>query len=121
MPIDAELRYNLFLALKETLNNIVKHAQATEVRLHLNLDHKSFTLVVQDNGHGFQTNGKAAASMDRHNSGLGLSNLKKRLESIGGQCVMQSSPGEGTRIEMTVNLNGGTSPVVAIGRDDFNN
>jgi len=121
MPIDAELRYNLFLALKETLNNIVKHAQATEVRLHLNLDPKSFTLVVQDNGHGFQANGKAAASMDRHNSGLGLSNLKKRLESIGGQCVMQSSPGEGTRIEMTVNLNGGTSPVVAIGRVDFNN
>jgi signal transduction histidine kinase/ligand-binding sensor domain-containing protein len=121
MPIDAELRYNLFLALKETLNNIVKHAQATEVRLHLTLDSKGFTLVVQDDGHGFQTNGKSASSADRHNSGQGLSNLRKRLESVGGQCTMQSSPGTGTRIEMTVGFNGGTSPVVAIGPNTFNN
>ncbi len=121
MPIDAELRYNLFLAIKETLNNIVKHAQATEVRLHLSLDSRGFTLVVQDDGHGFQTNGKAASTVDRHNSGHGLSNLRKRLESVGGQCTMQSSPGTGTRIEMTVGFNGGTSPVVAIGHDTFNN
>ncbi|HTV40777.1 MAG TPA: two-component regulator propeller domain-containing protein [Candidatus Sulfotelmatobacter sp.] len=114
--IEAELRYNLFLALKETLNNIVKHAQATEVWLRLRLDAGAFTLVVEDNGHGFGANdgGKPAHSSERLNSGLGLSNLKKRLEVIGGRCVMQSTPGKGTRVEMAVTLNGTTSPVMAI-------
>jgi signal transduction histidine kinase/ligand-binding sensor domain-containing protein len=117
MQIEAELRYNLFLALKETLNNIVKHAQASEVWLRLSLTPAAFTLAVEDNGHGFETNngGKAADSVDRLNSGHGLPNLRKRLEAIGGRCVMQSSPGKGTRIEMTVILHSATSSVMAIG------
>lgn len=120
MQIDAELRYNLFLALKEVLNNVVKHAQATEVWLHLQLDAKGFKLGVEDNGHGFEAangaNGaKNTTSVDRHNSGLGLPNLKKRLEAIGGQCRMESAPGKGTRVEMVVNFNGAISPVMAIG------
>ena len=70
MHIEAELRYNLFLAVKEALNNVVKHAHATEVQLHFRLDAKAFTLVVEDNGHGFGGNGdgKATPSADRHNS-----------------------------------------------------
>ncbi|HEY3761730.1 MAG TPA: two-component regulator propeller domain-containing protein [Verrucomicrobiae bacterium] len=119
-PIDAELRYNLFLALKETLNNIVKHARATEVRLQLMVNDHSFTLAVQDNGRGFQANGKSTGSAERHHSGLGLSNLKKRMESIGGRCVMQSSPETGTLIEMSVAFNGRTSPVMTIGGNGSN-
>jgi signal transduction histidine kinase/ligand-binding sensor domain-containing protein len=117
MQIEAELRYNLFLALKETLNNVVKHAKATEVQLHLRLDSKSFTLIVEDNGHGFEAkNGeKNGLSVDRLNSGLGLPNLKQRLEAIGGNCSMESTLGKGTRVEMTIALNGSISPVVAIG------
>jgi signal transduction histidine kinase/streptogramin lyase len=119
MQIDAEMRYNLFLALKEALNNIVKHAQATEVWLRLHLTPGAFTLSIEDNGHGFEANngGKTVVSIDRLNSGLGLPNLRKRLEAIGGRCVMQSSPGKGTRVEMTVLLNGETSPVMAIGEN----
>lgn len=115
--IDAELRYNLFLALKETLNNIVKHAQATEVWLRVRLAPGTFTLVVEDNGHGFETQngGKAAPSGDRFNSGLGLPNLKRRMEAIGGRCEMRSSPEKGTRVEMMVVIDGVTSPVMAIG------
>ncbi|HEV2453011.1 MAG TPA: two-component regulator propeller domain-containing protein, partial [Verrucomicrobiae bacterium] len=52
--IEAEWRYNLFLALKEILNNIVKHAQASEVWLRLRLSAGAFTLAVEDNGHGFE-------------------------------------------------------------------
>jgi len=117
--IDAELRYNLFLALKEALNNIVKHAQATEVWLHLSLTSGTFTLTVEDNGHGFEaSNGsRVAASIDRLNSGLGLPNLKRRLEAVGGRCLMQSSPGKGTRVEMTIHLNAAISPVMAIGEN----
>ncbi len=119
MSVDAELRYNLFLGLKEVLNNVVKHAQATEVKLQLNLDSAGFHLVVEDNGHGFEGNGKAAASVDRLSSGLGLSNLRERLQTVGGECRMQSSPGKGTRIEMSVAFNGKLSPVMAIGADEY--
>jgi signal transduction histidine kinase len=118
--IDAELRYNLFLALKETLNNIVKHAQATEVWLRLNLASDAFTLTIEDNGHGFEKNngsGKSPTTVERLNSGLGLPNLKRRLEAIGGSCLMESSPGKGTRVELTIRLYTPTSPVMAIGEN----
>lgn len=116
LPVDAELRYNLFLALKESLNNIVKHANATEVWLRLKLDTDSFTLAVEDNGRGLSANpaghdvrsaGQGAASIqnnDRLAAGSGLENLKKRLAAVGGDCTLQSSPGQGTRVTMTVRV-----------------
>ena len=117
MQVDAELRYNLFLALKEALNNAVKHSHASEVWLRLKLEPKSFTLVVEDNGRGFQgVNGEAStASAERLYSGSGLANLKKRLEFIGGRCVVHSSTGQGTKVEMTVFITGVVSPVMVIG------
>ena len=117
MQVDAELRYNLFLALKEALNNVVKHARASEVWLRLRLEQQTFTLVVEDNGQGLAaaTGDTTAIGGDRISSGLGLSNLSKRLASIGGKCVVRSSPGQGTRVEMTLAMKGVTSPVVAIG------
>ena len=47
MRVDAELRYNLFLALKEALNNVVKHAKATEVWLRLKIETDSFKFRVR--------------------------------------------------------------------------
>lgn len=117
--VEAELRYNLFLALKEVLNNIVKHARATEVWLRLRLEPKSFTLMIEDNGCGLPTarTGEAAAVGDRIASGSGLLNLEKRLAAVGGRCVVTSAPGNGTRVEMTVSVVTAPSPVVAIGQD----
>ncbi|MBC8095088.1 MAG: hypothetical protein H7Y43_04680 [Akkermansiaceae bacterium] len=104
MRVDAELRYNLFLALKETLNNIVKHAQATEVWLRLRLGEDYFSLVVEDNGRGLNGSGKSGSTMggDRISSGSGLLNLEERLRTIGGSCRIESVEGQGTRVEMTV-------------------
>lgn len=105
IAVAAELRYNLFLALKEVLNNIVKHAQASVVRLSLKLSPKTLTLLVEDNGRGFVMDGKAVSSADRINSGLGLTSLKERMESVGGAFVMRSQPGNGTRVELTIIVN----------------
>ncbi|HEX4349564.1 MAG TPA: two-component regulator propeller domain-containing protein [Verrucomicrobiae bacterium] len=120
--VDAELRYNLFLALKETLNNIAKHAQATEVWLRLKIESDSFTLIVEDNGRGLTAATEAASGSqagDRLAGGSGLENLKKRLATVGGDCVVLSEPGQGTRVIMTVHLSvrvkNGTSPILAIG------
>ena len=66
MRVDAELRYNLFLALKEALNNVVKHAKATEVWLRLRIEPRAFTLIVEDNGQGMPAaGGNGAAGVRR--------------------------------------------------------
>ena len=117
--VDAEVRYNLFLALKETLNNIVKHAQATEVWLRLKLAPGRLTLAIEDNGRGLSADrsGDTSMGVDRIASGSGLGNLEKRLASVGGRCEIHSVAGQGTRVELTVFVKDMASPVVAIGKD----
>jgi signal transduction histidine kinase len=115
--VDAELRYNLFLALKEVLNNIVKHAKATEVWLRLRLTPGRLTLEIEDNGQGLNSTGNTAGA-ERLSSGSGLGNLEKRLAAVGGWCEIHSDAGRGTRVEMTVFLKNAASPVVAIGTDE---
>jgi signal transduction histidine kinase len=101
--VEAELRYNLFLALKEALNNIVKHAHATEVWLRLKMDKESFSVIVEDNGKGLNTVADAAkAGGVRISAGSGLSNLAGRLRSIGGHCAVENNSGPGTRVTLTV-------------------
>ncbi|HEY3860594.1 MAG TPA: two-component regulator propeller domain-containing protein [Verrucomicrobiae bacterium] len=119
--IEAETRYHLFLAVKEALNNVVKHAQATEVWLRLRVEGTGCTLIVEDNGRGCRGNGNgngpAANGQDRLANGSGLPNLKKRLHSVGGRCTMRSAPGQGMRVEMAIQLKEFASPIVAIGQN----
>jgi signal transduction histidine kinase/ligand-binding sensor domain-containing protein len=102
--LSAEVRHNLFLALKETLNNTVKHAQATEVFFLLKMQPSGFSLVIKDDGRGVAQSPeeKGAADSGRVSSGHGLRNLADRLEKIGGVCMIRSEPGKGTEVELTV-------------------
>jgi signal transduction histidine kinase/ligand-binding sensor domain-containing protein len=100
--VDAEVRYNLFLAVKEALNNIVKHARATEVWLRLRVAAESFTFIIEDNGRGLAAE-KSGAGAERIFSGAGLENMKKRLATVGGLCEIRSVDG-GTNVVMTVFL-----------------
>ena len=93
-PLTADVRHNLFLAAKEALHNVTKHARASEVRLSLQLSTDSFTLELADNGIGF-----ASAAQ-----GNGLWSMNKRLQDIGGSCQIQSRPGQGTRVRFSVRL-----------------
>jgi signal transduction histidine kinase/ligand-binding sensor domain-containing protein len=106
----AEVRHNLFLAFKEALHNVLKHASATEVRVTLLPSESGFWLVVDDNGKGFNTgcngNASAHAASDhglRFSHGNGLANVKKRLEEIGGRFELKSAPGEGTTVRFWIN------------------
>jgi len=109
-PLTAEVRHNLFLAVKEALNNALKHSQATEINLSLQLGDKSFALAIMDNGCGFDTslagvNSDTTASGNaRPASGNGLPNMRKRLEEIGGHCFIISSPGTGTKVTLAVKI-----------------
>ena len=115
--LSAETRHNLFLAIKEALNNVVKHARATEVRLELSVQPAYLTFRIRDDGQGMvsSTNAPAGLGSDRISSGHGLGNMTKRLETIGGRCSVTGEPGGGTCVELTVHFNNGHSPVLASG------
>jgi signal transduction histidine kinase/ligand-binding sensor domain-containing protein len=103
--LSAEVRHNLFLAVKETLNNTVRHAAAAEVSLQLKTQPDGFSFIIKDDGRGFVPGATATAeNSGRISSGHGLKNLARRLEKIGGVCTIKSAPGQGTEVELTVVL-----------------
>lgn len=95
----SHVRHHLYLAAKEVLHNIVKHAKATEVTLQIRLTDDTLTIHISDDGEGFNDAGPAAIGAD------GLTNVRERLHSLHGHCCRRSSPGEGTSVEMVVPLN----------------
>lgn len=107
--LSAEVRHNVFLAFKEALHNIVKHAGASEARLSLELHPGQFVLLIVDNGRGFEWGklGKPSTPADgiRLASGNGLLNMQRRLEEIGGRCEWITAPSEGTRVKLVVPCN----------------
>jgi signal transduction histidine kinase len=92
--VSTEERHNLFLTVKETLNNAVRHAQATEVWLRATVNEESLILTVEDDGCGFE-------SVAAHPSADGLKNMRQRMEEIGGQFDIASKPKIGTRVTLT--------------------
>jgi signal transduction histidine kinase len=91
------LRRSLLMAIKETLNNAVKHSEATELRLQIQWQSQRLVVVVQDNGRGFDP----APAKPGHN---GLTNMAERMSELGGSCLITSAPGQGCRIEFSIPL-----------------
>jgi len=95
--LSTEQRRNLLLVTREALNNVVKHAGATEVCISANGSENGLQLTIEDNGRGFDP---ATARSD----GLGLNSMRRRLESMGGSFELKSGPGVGTKISITMKL-----------------
>lgn len=102
--VPAETRHNVYLALKEALNNVAKHASATEVLFQLQVQAGAFAFIIKDNGIGVtgEKNNPDSQSADRISSGHGLRHLSGRLEAIGGSCVVSSQPDRGTQVELII-------------------
>ena len=94
-PILPEVRHNVFLAFKEAINNVVKHAQATEARVTLRLEPNNFTLSVADNGRGCDN----LAEKKLRN---GMKNMRKRLADIGGEFEVSARATGGTVVQLKV-------------------
>jgi signal transduction histidine kinase len=92
--VSPEVRHNLFLVVKEALNNIVRHAQPTEARFRVTNTEEQLAIVIEDNGRGFERE-RDSASAD------GLRNMRQRMEEIGGKLQIESKPGAGTRISLS--------------------
>jgi ligand-binding sensor domain-containing protein/two-component sensor histidine kinase len=101
-PVTAEVRHNLFLAVKEALHNVVKHAAASEVSVTLTIAANTFTYAIRDNGRGFSPDAPASNAEGRIAGGNGLVNMRARLEKLGGACDIESAPGNGTAVKLTV-------------------
>ena len=95
MTIPPEVRHNVFLAFKEAIHNIVKHAQATEARIRLRLEPGRFILEVEDNGRGM---GNQPAPQNRN----GLRNMKKRMDDIHGDFSISGGADGGTVVRLKI-------------------
>ena len=89
--VSPEARHNLLLIVKEALNNVVRHARASEVRLRITASDSEVSFSVEDNGCGFE-------GVPDNASSEGLRNMRQRIEEIGGQFQLDSRPGKGTRV-----------------------
>ncbi len=115
-PLSAETRHNLFLAFEEALNNALKHGRATRVRVDMQAGPTQFEIRVEDNGCGFDPDAIASATnspspLSGRRVGNGLRNLQQRLADTGGQCRVESRPGHGTSVILTVPLRAAKAPV----------
>lgn len=85
----------LFRMVQEALQNVIKHAEASTVVVHLNHKASNVEVTIADNGKGFEPEKTTAA-------GLGLQNITHRAKLIGGQASVQSAPGQGTTVILIV-------------------
>jgi ligand-binding sensor domain-containing protein/signal transduction histidine kinase len=102
-PLPPEVRHNIFLAVKEALANVLKHAGAREVHISAEATADALEIVVQDDGKGFDTQGRSR--------GNGLGNMRRRVQAVGGNVTIETCPGRGTTVKLrlhfaTVSANG---------------
>jgi signal transduction histidine kinase len=91
-----EYRQHIYLILKESINNLVKYAQASEAIIEVRFDHRHLTLSVRDNGLGFET---SIAS-----DGNGLAGMRGRARLMNARVDIRSTPGSGTAVSLEVDL-----------------
>ena len=103
VPLDGlfskEAAIMLYRVVQESLNNIVKHAQASEARITIERLSEAVTLTIRDNGRGF-----APQRAEAKPGGFGLAGMAERVRILGGELRIDSAPGQGTTI--TIRLKG---------------
>ncbi len=100
--IPENFRTSLYFIYQEGLNNISKHANTTEVKIHFHFDDQHAELELQDNGAGFLLP-QSWVQLARQGH-LGLVGMRERVERIDGAIDIRSAPGAGTKILVSVSL-----------------
>jgi two-component system, NarL family, nitrate/nitrite sensor histidine kinase NarX len=101
----------VFYIIQEALTNIRKHSGARNVRIMLNNEDDLYTVLIEDDGLGM---GGADEPMPGEHAGLAI--MRERTERLPGQIVIESEPGEGTRIVLIFNAPPGAAAAGAVGR-----
>jgi signal transduction histidine kinase len=90
--LQGNVRRSIYLVVKEAINNVVKHADAQQVKLNIHTDKNKLTIVIEDDGKGINEEKKSVF-------GNGLRNMKQRIEDIGGTFAMYQTKGMVVSIE----------------------
>ena len=94
--LDSRLEILIYRSVHELVSNALKHAEAEKIDVQIIQESDRLSLVVQDNGKGFDP--------ELTLKGMGLDNIRKRVDSHGGEMFISSSPGKGTEIHIEFNL-----------------
>jgi signal transduction histidine kinase len=107
ITLEGRVRHDLLMAVKEALNNVVRHADATEVEFRMAIVDGSLEIDIADNGKGIDD--------EAQGNGHGLKNLPARLQKLGGDCVVEPRADGGTivRIRLPLGTAAGANPADA--------
>jgi signal transduction histidine kinase len=105
--LDDAMKITVFRIIQECLNNIIKHARATHVNIHVHFEAKQVRISVFDNGIGFDPDKIQQRRTSRPS--LGLAGMEERAALLNGTVSVQSRPGYGTEVEASIPYHG--SPV----------
>jgi two-component system sensor histidine kinase DegS len=100
--LESHVEVTIFRGVQELLSNALSHAQATQIQVLLDLNQDQILAVVEDNGSGFNVD----EALNSNNRTIGLTSLRERIEMLGGELNIQSSLGQGSRIEFTIPVEG---------------
>ena len=92
--VSDELKLNIYRVVQELVNNIIKHAEASRVKLKVFETGRLINISMEDNGRGFDTNSRR--------SGIGIINLRNRVEAFNGAMEILSGPGKGCRVDVNI-------------------
>jgi len=95
-PLSTHVRHHVCLAIREALQNVLRHAEATHVDFSIRVDESSMNVAIRDDGVGFATDLPPAAEQD------GLANMRHRLGAVGGSVAIASAPHSGTTVTFHV-------------------
>ena len=96
IQVSSQIRHNIAMVVKEAVNNAVKHSGGSEIVLRLVFEFAMLKITVQDNGRGFQLTGC--------HLGNGLTNMKRRMQDIGGSFLVESRQEGGTNVQLNLLL-----------------
>jgi len=95
-PVTSEIRHNISLAVKEAVHNAIKYSRATEIKAIFSFQSPTLSISIRDDGCGFDPVQSAG--------GNGLSNMRQRMNSVGGSLSIESSPNHGTTVIFNIPL-----------------
>ncbi|NLZ53932.1 MAG: sensor histidine kinase, partial [Thermoanaerobacteraceae bacterium] len=97
--LDSDIEVTLFRVIQEALTNVRKHSRAKNCIVKLEYGNEKINLVVADDGIGFDASEKNGKSNERH---FGIMTIKERIALINGSINIESTPGQGTKIFVSV-------------------
>jgi len=102
VPQPPDYEETIYRVVQEALNNVAKHARAKQVRVSLEPTATHWRVTIADDGQGFDPTQGAPLRVSGGSGGLGLTSMRERAERLGGRIEVQSQPGDGTTVRVTL-------------------